>query len=95
LKHRGNSTPFEGVIALGRRLVAGDRLREAAYRALMRLQARKGDRAEALKLYAACRDALQRELGVAPDAATEATHRAILGEHVAARTPSAPPQARC
>jgi TolB-like protein/Flp pilus assembly protein TadD len=84
------STDVDGAIALGRRLIAGDRLREAAYRALMRLQARKGDRAEALKLYAACRDALQRELGVAPDAATEAAHRAILGEHVAARVPSAP-----
>jgi adenylate cyclase len=63
---------------LGRRLLAKDRLREPVYRALMRLQERKGDRVEALKLYAACRTALQQELGISPDAKTETLHRNLL-----------------
>src|SRR5262249_51832810 len=38
----------------------------------------KGDRAEALKIYAACCDALKRDLGVAPDFKTEELYRDIL-----------------
>ena len=68
----------EALIEFGRRLLAKDRLREPVYRALMRLQGRKGDRAEALKLYAACRNALQQELGISPDAKTENLHRNLL-----------------
>src|SRR5215470_9776642 len=56
---------------LGRQLLARDPLREPVYRALMRLCVLKGDRAEALKIYAACCDALKRDLGVAPDFKTE------------------------
>lgn len=70
----------ERAIALGRRLIAKDRLREGVYRALMCLHARTGDRVEALKLYATCREVLQQELGVAPDARTEEVHRSLLAE---------------
>jgi TolB-like protein/DNA-binding SARP family transcriptional activator/cytochrome c-type biogenesis protein CcmH/NrfG len=68
----------DALIELGRRLLAKDRLREPVYRALMRLQERKGDRVEALKLYAACRTALQQELGISPDTKTENLHRNLL-----------------
>jgi len=68
----------EALIALGRRLLAKDRLREPVYRALMRLQECKGDRVEALKVYTACRNTLQQELGISPDAKTENLYRNLL-----------------
>ena len=74
---------LEAAIALGRRLIAKDRLLEGVYRALMRLYALKGDRAEALKLYLACRDALQQELGIGPAGQTEQVYRDILAEPAA------------
>jgi TolB-like protein/Tfp pilus assembly protein PilF len=70
----------EEAVALGRRLLPRDPLREPVYRALMRLAIAKGERAEALKLYAACRDALKRDLGIAPDAKTEELYRDILAD---------------
>ncbi len=69
-------------IRLGRHLLARDRLCEPIYRALMRLHARKGERAAALKIYAACREALQQDLGVAPDARTEELYRDVLTDRV-------------
>jgi len=75
------STPnrvSDEAIRLGRCLLARDRLREPVYRALMGLHARQGERAEALKLYVACRDALKQDLGVAPDGKTEELYRDIL-----------------
>jgi TolB-like protein/cytochrome c-type biogenesis protein CcmH/NrfG len=70
----------EAAITLGRHLLAKDRLREPVYLSLMQIHAQVGDRTEALKLYAACRDALRQDLGVAPDPKTEALYRAILAE---------------
>jgi DNA-binding SARP family transcriptional activator/Flp pilus assembly protein TadD len=70
-------------IRLGRYLLARDRLREPVYRALMRLYAFKEERTEALKIYAACRDALKQDLGVAPDAKTEELYRDILTDRMA------------
>jgi TolB-like protein len=85
-------------IRLGRQLLARDRLCEPVYRALMQVHARRGERTEALKLYAACREALKQDLGVAPDARTEELYRDILTDRVAqssdpleaARTPDRP-----
>ncbi len=77
-------------IQLGRHLLARDRLREPVYRALMRLHARNGERTEALKLYAACRDALKQDLGVEPDARTEELYRDILTDRLSA--PSVAPE---
>ena len=80
-----SSTPngvFDEAIRLGRCLLARDRLREPVYRALMGLHARQGERAEALKLYAACREALKQDLGVAPDARTEELYRDILTDRL-------------
>jgi len=68
----------DDAVRLGRQLLARDPLREPVYRALMRLMVRRGERVEALKLYATCRDVLRRELDVAPDIATEDLYRDIL-----------------
>ena len=75
---------------IGRHLLARDRLCEPAYRALMRVHARKGERTEALKLYATCRDALKQDLGLAPDATTEEIYRDILTDRLP--SPSAKPE---
>src|SRR5262249_38490668 len=69
-------------IRLGRCLLASDPLREPVYCALMRLAALKGDRAEALKTYSACRDVLKRELGVGPDIRTEELYRDIITDRL-------------
>jgi TolB-like protein len=74
---------------LGRRLITRDHLREPVYRALMRLHDRKGERTEALKLYAACRGALNQDLKVEPDAQTEALYRDILTDRMSV-SPVAP-----
>ncbi len=71
-------------LELGRQLIGRDRLREPVYRALMRMLARRRDRAEAMKIYAKCRDALMEELGVAPELETEQLYRDILTDRQAA-----------
>ena len=67
----------ERAIDAARRLLSIDPAHEPTHRALMTLFARLGRRSEALRQYAACRDALMRELGVEPDRATEALHREL------------------
>ncbi|MBV8202496.1 MAG: winged helix-turn-helix domain-containing protein [Acidobacteria bacterium] len=62
----------EAAIASGRRLVALDPLSEFGQRTLMRAYARAGRRGEALRQYKSCAETLKRELGVAPDAETQA-----------------------
>ena len=63
--------------AVARRLVALDPLREDAHRALMRIYAGQGQTALALKQYQNCRDRLQAELGVKPEAETERLYQSI------------------
>src|SRR5215471_16210797 len=62
----------EAAIQSGRRLVALDPLSEFGQRVLMRAYARAGRRGEALRQYKSCAETLKRELGVAPDAETQA-----------------------
>jgi adenylate cyclase len=71
-------------LELGQQLINRDRLREPVYRALMRMLARRRDRAEAMKIYANCRDALMEELGVAPELETEQLYRDILTDRQSA-----------
>jgi DNA-binding SARP family transcriptional activator len=68
----------ERAIELWRRVLDADSVHETAHRTLMRLYAQAGSRHRALRQYQQCREALQRELGVEPDPATEQVHRAIL-----------------
>jgi DNA-binding SARP family transcriptional activator len=60
------------------RLLRDDPLREETCRQLMRLHDARGDRARALRVYHACTGALERELGVAPSAATRELYEALL-----------------
>jgi DNA-binding SARP family transcriptional activator/TolB-like protein len=62
----------DAAILSGRRLVALDPLSEFGQRALMRAYAHAGRRGEALRQYKSCAETLKRELGVAPDAETQA-----------------------
>lgn len=63
---------------LARDALSTDPLREDIHRRLMRLYAAEGSRHHALRQYQACRDALQRELDVSPEPATEALYQEIL-----------------
>jgi DNA-binding SARP family transcriptional activator len=75
-------------VAIGhaRRRLALDPLHEPAHRDLMRLYARSGDRAGALRQYRDAVRLLDRELGVAPVEETRALHDAIeAGAVLAAR----------
>lgn len=76
--------PGPNAVGLALRLVSWDPLRESAQRALMELYARQGRHGVALKQYQICRAALRRELGVEPDAQTEALYREILRQRRAA-----------
>ena len=78
-----SETAVKRALELGRQLISRDRLREPVYRALMRMLARQRDRAEAMKTYANCRDALMEELGVAPELETEQLYRDILTDRQA------------
>jgi DNA-binding SARP family transcriptional activator len=69
---------YDAAIALARRGLEHDRLREPLYRALMRAQAQAGDIASALQSYERCRRALDEELGAAPSPQTRDLHAAIL-----------------
>jgi DNA-binding SARP family transcriptional activator/TolB-like protein/Flp pilus assembly protein TadD len=62
-----------------RRLIAFDPTHEGASRVLMRALADMGERAQALKEYARCRDALQRGLDLEPSPETQALYEAIRG----------------
>ena len=85
--------PFEkgdARVALAKRLVALDPLREASHVALMQAYAESGDRAQALAAYVAARDVLKAELGVPPGRELEALRASLLGQG----NPSAPEVAR-
>ena len=51
--------------------------RETAYQLLMKMHAAAGDRAEALRVFAKCRELLRDELGVSPSPQTEAVYLEI------------------
>jgi DNA-binding SARP family transcriptional activator len=59
-------------------MVELDPFRETAYQLLMKMHAAAGDRAEALRVFARCRERLRDELGVSPSPQTEAVYLAIL-----------------
>ena len=77
-------------IETAHRLQVLDSDREETYRALMRLYAAKGDRSQALRQYQLCRDHLQRDLGVKPEAETERLLEEIKSRVARTAPPSAP-----
>jgi DNA-binding SARP family transcriptional activator/TolB-like protein len=79
----------DAAIQSARRLVVLDSLSEIGQRALIRAYAHAGRRPEALRQYRTCAEILKRELGVAPDAETQAlaneiAHAGTAGEGAAA-----------
>lgn len=74
---RGNG---ERAIALARRLLSHDPLRESIHRELMRLHYRAGDRPAALQQFHDCAELLMRELETEPMEETVALYRSILVE---------------
>lgn len=92
LAHYEAAGELDRAVGFATRLLALDGLQEGVHRTLMRLYDRQGRQALALKQYRLCRFALQRELGVNPEPATEALHRAILhARRQAAPEPPASP----
>lgn len=78
LVHHEQAGATEPAVACATRLLALDPLQESVHRALMRLYERQGRLAVALRQYRLCRAALQRELGVSPEAETEALYQSLL-----------------
>jgi DNA-binding SARP family transcriptional activator len=68
---------LKAAIQSGRRLVALDPLSEVGQRALIRAYARAGRRGAALRQFKSYAEILERELGVAPDAETQALAKEI------------------
>jgi predicted ATPase/DNA-binding SARP family transcriptional activator len=69
---------WRAAVGHAERLAAHDPAREAPYRALMRLHARAGDRAAALRAYRRGVEALARELGVGPSPAMRGEYARLL-----------------
>ena len=65
-------------IQIALRLLRLDRTQEVVHRTLIRLYARQGRRAEALRQYRRCLTTLRKELGVDPEPETVRLHREIL-----------------
>jgi DNA-binding SARP family transcriptional activator len=80
LAHQSKAGATDRAIQTALRLLALDPLQEAGHRALMRLYARQGRRAAALKQYQVCVGALQRELGMEPEAETRQLYLSLLRE---------------
>jgi DNA-binding SARP family transcriptional activator len=78
LRHQQSAGMTEAALRTGLRLLALDSLQEPVHRAVMRLYARLGRRASALRQYQVCVRALQRELSVEPEGATRQLYQEIL-----------------
>jgi DNA-binding SARP family transcriptional activator len=76
--HQTKANLLEPGIQTALRLLALDPLQEPVHRALMRLYARQGRRAAALRQYQACVGVLQRELGLAPEGETKQLYLEIV-----------------
>ena len=62
-----------------REVVRLEPYRESGYRRLMRMLERKGERAEAIRVYNECVRLLNDDLGVPPSEETQAVYRAVAG----------------
>lgn len=67
-----------GASAAGETILGLDPFSEPTYRAMMRMHAEDGARAEALRVYERCRRLLAEELGVPPSAETETLYVELL-----------------
>ena len=81
---------YATAVTYARRLIRTDPLHESAYRHLMRLHAMSGNRTGVVRVFNTCEAVLQQELGVAPDAETQAAYRAALDQAAIAVPPPLP-----
>jgi predicted ATPase/DNA-binding SARP family transcriptional activator len=90
----GAAGAFEPAIAVARRRLELDPLREAAHRQLMRLYAQAGRRTAVLRQYETCVRVLDQELGVSPAAETTALYERLRAERAepATRAVTLPPR---
>jgi DNA-binding SARP family transcriptional activator len=70
LELQENERSYSSAVETAQQLLRYDPLHEATYRSLMRLHAKKGAKADALRTYHKCVTLLQEELGVTPEQAT-------------------------
>jgi DNA-binding SARP family transcriptional activator len=85
LEQQSQGGAIEPAIQTAGRLLSLDPVQESVHRTLMRLYIRQGRPPLALRQYRLCVSALQRELGVEPEAETRQLYQAILQQ----RTPRA------
>lgn len=78
LAHHVNACDWTHAIGTATRLLGIDPAQEPVHRALMRVYARQGRRASALRQYELCVAVLQRELGAEPEAETKQLYRELL-----------------
>ena len=78
LAHHQKADAAEQAVQTGLRLLALDPLQEPVHRAVMRLYARLGCRAAALRQYRLCVEALRRDLDTLPEAETTKLYQEIL-----------------
>ncbi|MDX6646694.1 MAG: hypothetical protein QOK40_2421 [Miltoncostaeaceae bacterium] len=83
---------LDAAVGWTRRALEQDRLREGAYRALMRRLALSGERGLALAAFRRCRATLAAELGVAPSAETRALADSLRAGAAEALAPAAAPR---
>jgi DNA-binding SARP family transcriptional activator/tetratricopeptide (TPR) repeat protein len=75
------SLEYSPAINYANQLLRLDPLQETTYRTLMRLHARNGDRAAALRVFHVCVTTLRQELDVLPSKATHAQYERLLAEY--------------
>ncbi len=92
---RARNGDLTGAVDVARRRIQLQPLEEVGYRTLMQLQADLGDRAGAVSTYHRCASVLERELGVAPDPATQQAFQRLMAhaDPRDARPPAAGPAA--
>ena len=81
LEHKRETGDKQAAVSLAHRLLTMDPLQERAHRALMVLYGELGEREAALQQYDRCRELLESELSIVPDAETEALYQALRGDH--------------
>ncbi|MDK1492315.1 BTAD domain-containing putative transcriptional regulator [Sinorhizobium sp. 7-81] len=84
----GDTGGVQACERLAERLLASEPAAEEAHRAMIRLYQRRGQANAAMRQYLLCREALQRELGVEPEAATRALIETAPGPETQEKAPS-------
>ncbi len=73
---------YEEAVEYAGEILRADPVRERTHRGLMRLHYLAGDRAQALRQFGRCRDALRNELDVEPSARTRALYQQVLADEM-------------